>query len=268
VLRICKRRAGGYNGAMLLKELDQYFRGHLAIDEMAPIDPSMNGVQVGRSDTPISKVAFAVDACLETFERACEQGAQVLVVHHGIFWGKERALTGHHYRRIHHLLQNDLALYAIHLPLDKHPDLGNNIQMARRLKLDKIESFGEIKGEMIGYRGRLPEEQNLEQIIATLFGSSESVIQSLPFGVADIRQVGIVSGGAPASVHEAIHKGLDVFITGDASHTIYHAALEDGINVIFGGHYNTETWGVSALAESLADDTGLQTTFIDVPTGL
>jgi dinuclear metal center YbgI/SA1388 family protein len=253
---------------MLLTELDQYFRGHLAIDEMARIDPSMNGVQVGRSATPISKVAFAVDACLETLERAHEQGAQVLVVHHGIFWGKEQAITGHHYRRIHSLLQNDLALYAIHLPLDKHPDLGNNIQMARKLKLSKIEAFGEIKGDMIGYRGKLPEAQRVEQIVTTLFGSSDSVIQSLPFGPQEIRQVGIVSGGAPGSVHEAVRKGLDLFITGDASHTIYHAALEDGINVVFGGHYNTETWGVAALCKRLAADTDLETTFIDVPTGL
>jgi dinuclear metal center YbgI/SA1388 family protein len=253
---------------MLLKELDQYFRGYLSIDDMVRTDPSMNGIQVGRSDTAVHKVAFAVDACLETFERTHEAGAHVLVVHHGIFWGKERPLTGHHYRRIRYLMENDIALYAVHLPLDMHPDVGNNIRMARALSLEKIEPFGEVKGTSIGYQGKLPSASSLEGIVSTLFGSSDNVIQSLPFGTEEIERVGIVSGGAPGSVHEAIHKGLDLFITGDASHTIYHAALEDGINVVFGGHYNTETWGVAALAERLHSDTGLETTFIDVPTGL
>lgn len=253
---------------MLLKELDQYFRGYLAIDDMAGIDPSMNGVQVGRSDTPITKAAFAVDACLETFERAHEMGAQALVVHHGIFWGKEQPLTGHHYTRIKRLMDHDLALYAIHLPLDQHPDVGNNIQMARALDLQKVEAFGEFRGAPIGYRGKLASGKSLEEIVTTLFGSVDSVIQTLPFGPESIQRMGIVSGGAPGSVHEAIRKGLDCFITGDASHTVYHAALEEGINVIFGGHYNTETWGVAALAGRLSDDTDLETVFIDVPTGL
>ncbi len=253
---------------MLLKELDQYFRGYLSIDDMAGLDPSMNGIQVGRSDTALRKVAFAVDACMETFERAHDTGAQALVVHHGIFWGAERPLTGHHYRRIHYLMQNDIALYAIHLPLDMHPDLGNNIRMARALSLEKLEPFGEVKGTPIGFQGRLPAAQTLESIITTLFGASDNIIQALPFGVDEIESIGIVSGGAPGSVHEAARKGLDLFITGDASHTIYHAALEDGINVVFGGHYNTETWGVSALAEQLHTDAGVETVFIDVPTGL
>lgn len=253
---------------MLLKELDQYFRGHLAINEFERLDPSMNGIQVGRSDTPITRVAFAVDACLETFERAHDQGAQALVVHHGLFWGKERAVTGHHYRRLHYLMHHDMALYAIHLPLDQHPDLGNNIRMVRRLDLDKVEPFGSFRGEDIGYAGRLPEAMAVEEISSRLFGTADNVIQTLPFGAERVEQIGIVSGGAPGSVHEAIHKGLELFITGDASHTIYHAALEEGINVIFGGHYNTETWGVSALAERLQEDTGLETVFVDVPTGL
>ncbi|MFP4484040.1 MAG: Nif3-like dinuclear metal center hexameric protein [Spirochaetaceae bacterium] len=253
---------------MLLKELDQYFRGYLAIDDMAGIDPSMNGVQVGRSDTAVEKVAFAVDACLETFERARETGAQTLVVHHGLFWGTEQALTGHHYTRVKYLMEHDMALYAVHLPLDQHPDVGNNIQMARALELEKVEAFGEFRGAAIGYRGKLPDALTLEEIVTKLFGSADNVIQSLPFGPERIRRIGIVSGGAPGSVHEAIRKGLDCFITGDASHTIYHAALEEGISVIFGGHYNTETWGIAALAGRLAEDTGLETTFIDVPTGL
>lgn len=253
---------------MQLTELDVWFRDQMRIDDLAGIDPSLNGVQVTRREQEIDCVAFAVDACMETFRRAVEQNAQMLVVHHGIFWGHETVLTGTHYERIRFLLENDLALYAVHLPLDMQPDFGNNAGMAAALGLKDIRPFGRYKGYQIGCAGVLPEVRTVEQVCRTLFGGTDQTLGVLPFGPREIRTVGLISGGAPNEVEEAITDGLDLYITGDAAHTVYHRAMEEKINVVFGGHYLTETWGVRLLSKLLAEQTGVKTVFIDVPTGL
>ena len=253
---------------MTLKELDSWFRSILDIDGMQKSDPGLNGVQVGQFDATINKVAFAVDACLESFRRAKEWGADALMVHHGLYWGNQYALTGTAYQRIDFLCRNQLSLYAAHLPLDLHPELGNNICLARELGLTDVEPFGSYRGTKIGWKGRLPRALKIEEVVSQLFGEDRGTLGRLPFGPKDIQTVGIVSGGATDEVHEAIAEGLDLFITGDASHEIYHRCLEARINVIFGGHYQTEIWGVSQLAKRLKAETGLETRFIDLPTGL
>jgi dinuclear metal center YbgI/SA1388 family protein len=253
---------------MQLAELDVWFRDRMRISDLAGIDGSLNGIQVTRREPEIGCVAFAVDACMETFRRAVEQGADMLLVHHGIFWGHERTLTGTHFDRIRFLLENDLALYAVHLPLDMHPQFGNNAGMASVLGLTGVRPFGSYKGQQIGCAGVLPEPRTIEQICSTLFGGAAQTLGVLPFGPREIRTVGLVSGGAPHEVEEAIADGLDLYITGDASHTVYHRAMEEKINVVFGGHYLTETWGVQLLSKLLAEQTGIRTFFIDVPTGL
>ncbi len=255
-------------GTMQLVELDALFRDLMRLEDVASIDPSLNGLQVSRHRSEVTRVAFAVDACMETFRRAAQQQADLLFVHHGIFWGRETRLTGAHYERIRFLIENDLALYAVHLPLDMHPEFGNNAGMAAALGLNEVRPFGTFKGQQVGCAGTLSEPRTIEQITQTLFGGTEQVLGLLPFGPRDVRTVGLVSGGAPHEVEEAIAERLDLYITGDAAHTVYHRALETGINVIFGGHYLTETWGVRLLAERLAAQTDVETLFIDLPTGL
>jgi len=252
---------------MTLAQLDEYFRSVLDIAGLAKIDNSLNGLQVGRGKTELARLAFGVDAGLETFKRAAEREADLLFVHHGLFWGRDLAVTGLHYRRLRFLIEHDLALYAAHLPLDMHPELGNNAGLARALGLTGVSPFGNYKGVDIGVRGRLPEPKSLDEIVALLYGENPRLPGLLPFGKKLIESVGIVSGGAPYEVAQAIEAGLDLYLTGDASHGIYHQCLEAGINVIFGGHYLTETWGARLLAERTAKDTGLETVFIDLPTG-
>ncbi len=254
---------------MRLEAFDEYMRNMLAFEAFESIDPSLNGLQVGRRDPEISKVAFAVDACMETFDRAVLWGADLLVVHHGVFWGRVEPIRGTHYERIRRLLEEDLGLYAIHLPLDEHMSLGNNAQMAEALGLLDVEPFGRYKGAMIGCRGQFAQPTSIDRINRALFSGTENAIRVLPFGATEIKSVGLVSGGGPSAIDEAIALGLDLFITGDAAHTVYHRALESSMSVVFGGHYLTEIWGVNALAEKLAaEHPEIETTFIDVPTGL
>lgn len=254
---------------MQIDMLDRYFRSFLDVDRFSSSDPSLNGLQVGRRNEEVQKVAFAVDACQDTFHRASSWGADMLFVHHGIFWGRVEAVTGATYTRLHQLMEHDLALYAMHLPLDEHMVYGNNAQMAFALGLDSLEPFGYYKGNPVGCKATSNEPVSLNEIVRVLFGGGENTLGVLPFGTQSIRSIGFVSGGGPSAIDEAIESGLDLFVTGDAAHTIYHRALESSTNVIFGGHYLTEIWGVKALAEKLTHDhPEIETTFIDVPTGL
>ncbi|WP_455382566.1 Nif3-like dinuclear metal center hexameric protein [Salinispira pacifica] len=253
---------------MKLEQLDAYFRSILPIEDMVSSDSSLNGIQVGRADLEVEKVAFCVDACLESYRRTVDQGAQLLFVHHGIYWGRVEPVTGPNYERMRTLISNDVALYAAHLPLDMHGEFGNNAQMAKALELRDREPFGLYRGTPIGWKGTLPREMSIEEITRLLFHEPSAVLGTLPFGPSRIRTVGIVSGGAPHEVDQAIEQGLDLYITGESTHTVYHKCLEAGINVIFGGHYLTEVWGVQAVARKLEADTGLSTCFIDLPSGL
>ena len=140
--------------------------------------------------------------------------------------------------------------------------------IARQLGLRELQPFGRWKGIAIGYKGVLPEAESLEAISSRLSGDRGEMIRSLPFGPKTVRTVGIVSGGAPWEVTQAIAEGLDLYITGEAAHGIYHHCLEAGIHVIFAGHYHSETFGVRLLCERLAKETGVETAYLDIPTGL
>lgn len=253
---------------MTLTELDRLLTQTLDHSTWVSRDRSMNGLQVGRRNPEVKRVAFAVDACLQSFERAVALEADVLVVHHGLFWGNPLAVTGDHQRRLRYLFDHDLALWASHLPLDAHPTLGNNAGLAQALGLQELRPFGAYKGAKIGFQGVLPAPLTLVRVCEILFQGRESVLQVLPFGKTEVTSVGLVSGGATQEVSEAIAEGLDLYLTGDADHTIHHQALEAGINVISGGHYATETWGVRLLGQWLAKEHGLWTAFLDLPTGL
>jgi dinuclear metal center YbgI/SA1388 family protein len=253
---------------MTLVELDRWLAGFLGLAALDGIDPSRNGLQVGRRAPEVRKVAFAVDASLETFRRAAEWGADMLFVHHGLFWEEPLRIVGGLYERIRFLVERDLALYAVHIPLDMHPEVGNNIGIARLLGLGDIAPFGGWKGMKIGFKGTLPSPISIDEVCSRLAGRQAEKVRSLPFGPAQVRSIGIVSGGAPWEALQAIEQGLDCYVTGEAAHGIYHHCLEARIHCIFAGHYHSETFGVRELAGRLARDTGLETTYLDVPTGL
>jgi putative NIF3 family GTP cyclohydrolase 1 type 2 len=229
---------------MRIEDFDNMVRGILAIEQLEEIDKALNGLQVTRQDPLLKSIAFAVDASLESFKRAHEWGADLLFAHHGLFFGKTRPVT-----------------------LDMHPRLGNNAALAGLLDLKERSAFGSYRGVKIGVRGTLPAESSLAQVTDMLGKNSLIPPRCLAFGSPSIKTVGIVSGGSASNVREAIDEKLDLFITGDASHDVYHECAEAGINVIFAGHYLSEVWGVRALEKVIAGQTDLRTCFIDVPTG-
>ncbi len=253
---------------MNIKEFDSWAKEILNFDETSRVDSSLNGLQVGQGNREIKKIAFAVDASLESFRRAVQLNADMLFVHHGLFWGREIPVCGAHYKRMEVLIKNDLALYAAHLPLDMHGEFGNNAGLSSILGLENIESFGAYKGVKIGFKGVLNKALTREEILEKVFGGWDNSIKMLPFGKDKIESVALISGDAPFELTQAIEDGIDLYLTGESSHVLYHTALEAGINVIFGGHYATEIYGVKLLAKKVAEELSLETVFIDIPTGL
>jgi dinuclear metal center YbgI/SA1388 family protein len=254
---------------MTLSDLERWLTTLLDLPAFERTDSSRNGLQVSRRSPDVRRVAFAVDASLESFRRAVEAGAGLLVVHHGILWdSRPLRLTGTQFERVRFLVEHDLALYAAHLPLDAHPEVGNNACIAGALGLVDVQPFGDHRGVKIGCKGRFPAPLALDAVISALRGRQGEEVGSLSFGPPLIASVGIVSGGAAGDVVQATAEGLDAFITGESSHDIYHHCLEARIHAIFCGHYHSESWGVQALAARLSRETGLETTYLDVPTGL
>ncbi len=234
---------------------------NLLSPELFSYDNSMNGLQVDGGAGEVKKVAFGVDASVALFDQAHKVGANMVVVHHGLFWGKPLAVVGSHRDRLSTLLNNSMSLYASHLPLDAHREVGNNGVMADMLGLQDLEPLS------VGWVGNLPESNTIEKIGATLgIDLKESVL--LPFGPREIRRIGIVSGGGGFALPEAVGKGVDAFITGEVLHQLYHYAAEDCVTVLGGGHYHTETFGVRALAKYCKEAWDIETCFLDLPTNL
>lgn len=253
---------------MDLRELCDRYDDRLRTDAYADIDASANGLQVGSNDTEIEHAAFTVDAAVETAERAAEAGADVLVVHHGLFWGGFERATGAIYGRLEPFFEHDMALYVSHLPLDGHPELGNAAGMVDALGFERGDSFGSVGDEYIGLRGHTEGVASaaLRDRLADEC-DPQNEVQVLDFGPEEIREVAIATGSAADWLDEAAETGADAFVTGEGKQAVYHEAKEAGISVFLAGHYATETFGVRAL-EDLADGWGIETTFIDCPTGL
>ena len=236
----------------------------------ADLDASPNGLQVGAADQSVDTVAFAVDAAVETIEQAAAGGADLLVAHHGLVWGSIERLTGREYRRIAPLVDNDLGLYVSHLPLDGHQELGNAAGLADLLGLGDREPFGTVGPEYIGQRGRLDEPMAVDDLAATLDDELDTGGESarlLDFGPETVEDVAIVTGSGADWLGEVADAGADLFITGEGKQQAFHEAREAGLDVLLAGHYATETFGVRAL-QDLAEDWGLDTAFVDCPTGL
>jgi dinuclear metal center YbgI/SA1388 family protein len=249
-------------------QLDAFFRGILNLDEFDGIDPSLNGIQVDNGGGDIKKIAFAVDACLETFKRAKDSGAGLLFVHHGLFWGKPSRIEGVLRSRLDFLLKNNLALYAVHLPLDQHGEVGNNAGLAELLGMDSREPFGLYHGKKIGIKGRLVRPITTSEAVNRISFNGAPPLAVHPFGKAENTTCAVVSGGAAEEAFQAVEEGVDLYVTGETSHSVYHTTLEGGLNMIAGGHYATEVWGVRKLMELCKEKLTIEAEFIDVPTGL
>ncbi len=253
-----------------LPTLTDYLDGFLRTAEVPDYPGAVNGLQVENNGT-VDRIVAAVDASLETILGAAPGaptggGGTLLLVHHGLFWDGNVALTGRRYRRVRGLLDRNVALYASHIPLDLHPEVGNNIVLAKRLDLALEGWFGEYKGMRLGVHGTLgvPRE-DLARRLESLLGDGARLI---PGGPGTAERVGIITGAGSGYIAEARALGLDTLITGEGPHHSYFDAMELGLNVIYAGHYATEQVGVQALAQHLGLRFELPWEFHRHPTGM
>ncbi|MFB6072958.1 MAG: Nif3-like dinuclear metal center hexameric protein [Halobacterium sp.] len=253
---------------MDLSAIVDQWNDRLRVDDYE--DAATNGLQVGPRDADVDRIAFAVDAAVATIEDAVEWGADLLVTHHGVVWGDLDAVTGREYDRIQPLLDGDCALYAVHAPLDGHPELGNAARLADLLGLENRAPFGRQGGEHVGTRGTAPTAFTADALrdrLADELDTGGRDVQVLDFGPDELQDVAVLTGAGADWLREAEAAGVDAFVTGEGEQKLYHEAREAGVSVFLAGHYATETLGVRAL-QSLADDWDVETTFIDHPTGL
>ena len=244
-------------------EIIQHLREYLRVDEFKDYGPQ--GLQVeGREE--VAHVVTGVSACVDLFEQAIGAGADMILTHHGILWDFDsRVVRGAFKRRLQLLLDQDITLAGYHLCLDAHDEVGNNILAARGLGLENVEGFADRGGLSIGFQGEWQEvlsPADALQRVSKLYGSDPVAFLE---GPAEVRRVGIISGGAQKEIYTAIEAGLDLFITGEASEFVLHAAREGGIHFIGAGHHATERLGIRALGEYVAERFGVRHTFIDVP---
>ena len=253
---------------MKLESLIQYLDGYLGVREHPDYPNALNGLQVGGSGE-VTKMAAAVDASEATIEAAVAEQADLLLVHHGMFWGGLQPLTGRHFRKVRALLESDIAVYAAHLPLDGHAEIGNSALLGRALGIALEGRFAPYQGADIGWWGALEDGMQataLQVRLSEVLGGHD--VHLIAGGPDLVERVGVVTGGGASFVEDAVALGLDALVTGEGSHHTHFDAMELGIHVLFGGHYATETFGVKALAGHLAERFGLEWTFLDLPTGL
>ncbi len=233
--------------------------------ETGDYDGAANGLQVENSGA-VTRIAATVDASLATVKLAIAAGADLLIVHHGLFWSRREPWTGKNRELLRLLIGNDLAVYSSHLPLDAHPRLGNNAQLCGALGLENLKPFFESHGRTIGFKSRTKiSRAELAKRLECATGAPPKLI---PGGEETCRNIGVVTGGAGGELKLAAGTGVDTFITGEGPHWTFALAEELGLNVFYGGHYATETFGVKALAAELAGKFGVPWEFLNRPTGL
>lgn len=246
-------------------QLVDYCGDLLRVEDIEDWPNALNGLQLENSGA-VTRIGAAVDASARTFDAAIERGINFLIVHHGLFWPGLKPITGGRRRMLERAFQHDLALYSAHLPLDIHSVLGNNAQLANALGFENTEPFFELKGQCIGLKTktRISRAELTRKLEQSLGGS----VKIFSAGPEQTETVGLITGGAGSEIYAVASEGIDTFITGEAPHWAAVAADELGINLLLGGHYATETFGVKALAAHLSDRFNLPWEFIDCPTGL
>jgi dinuclear metal center YbgI/SA1388 family protein len=248
----------------LVTSLDQ------VLDTRGFQDTSLNGLQVDGGRAQVATVAVAVDSGLSVLRAATEKGADLLIVHHGLFWGQAQPLTGVFGEKIRQLLTKGCSLYASHLPLDGHSELGNAVQLGQSIGLTGIEPFGLYGQRTIGCRGQFSEPAAIETIADRMKEFPGALTQPLviPAGKTTIRSVAVVTGSGCSLIDQAAAAGVDLFLSGEPKHGAYHDLKEAKLSAVFAGHYCTETFGVRALATFLKERFRVETIFIDEPSGI
>ena len=248
-----------------LNEIVRWCDRTLRTVEIEDYDGAVNGLQVENRGR-VTRIAAAVDASTATVRMAIAAKADLLVVHHGLFWSKSHPWTGRRYELIRLLIENNVAVYSSHLPLDAHPKLGNNALLCRALGLRNLRPFFFTKGRHLGFQTRVSLSR--DELAARLARSVGAKPKLLPGGPAQCRRIGVVTGGAGGELALAAREGVDTFITGEGPHWTFALAEELGVNVFYGGHYATETFGVKALAAELSRRFKVPWRFLDHPSGL
>jgi dinuclear metal center YbgI/SA1388 family protein len=245
----------------IVTHCDKILRTHKIVD----YDGAANGLQVENSGA-VTKIAATVDASPATVKLAVAAKTDLLIVHHGLFWSPRQPWTGKNYELLQLLVANNLAIYSSHLPLDAHPKLGNNAQLCAALGLKNLKPFFFSHGQTIGFKSQTKISR--DELAAKLELATGAKPRIIPGGKNICKKIGIVTGGAGAELKLAASEGVDTFITGEGPHWTYALAEELGLNVFYGGHYATETFGVKALASHLSKKFKLPWKFLDHPTGL
>jgi dinuclear metal center YbgI/SA1388 family protein len=248
--------------AQLVSYLDEYLR----IGEIKDYGPQ--GLQVETNNQEIGRLALAVDAGPAVIEAAAEWRADLLLVHHGVLWRSVERIAGPLGRRVRLFMEHGINLYAAHLPLDAHQEVGNNAVLAKLLDVTVQEWWNLAGGVPIGVYGPVPEGTTLEAFVGRIESQLTTKARVLAHGPNEIKNVAIISGFGVDEAAAAKEMGADTFVTGETSHANYWAASDYGMNIIFAGHYATETVGVQALGRHLADKFGLEIKFFDFPTGM
>jgi dinuclear metal center YbgI/SA1388 family protein len=264
-----QNRGGGDNKAQMpkasLANITIFCDQNLRTAEIGDYDGAVNGLQVENSGS-VTRIAATVDASLATVKLAIAAKADLLVVHHGLFWNLRQPWTGKNYELLRLLVENNLAVYSSHLPLDAHPRLGNNARLCAALGLKNLKPFFESHGQTIGFKSQTKISRS--ELMARLEKATGAKSRIVPSGKDICKTIGVVTGGAGAELKQAAAEGVDTFITGEGPHWTFALAEELGLNVFYGGHYATETFGVKALASHLSKKFKVPWTFIDHPTGL
>jgi len=252
---------------MKLAELTNYLNDLLQISTVPDYPQALNGLQMENHHGEVTKIVAAVDAHLPVVKQAIARGADLLLVHHGLFWSGAQPVVGSAFEKMKQCLDNNLAIYSAHLPLDGHLEFGNSILLGTRLGLGiGWTPFFPYKNYNIGVRAAVDiSRDELTNLLTAALGATAHLCAG---GPARVRNIGIVTGGAGAEVAAAKALGIDTFITGEGPHWSYTLAEELGVNLFYGGHYATETFGVKALAEHLSGRFGIPWEFVDHPTGL
>jgi dinuclear metal center YbgI/SA1388 family protein len=247
-----------------LAKIVEYANRYLRISEVGDWDNALNGLQVQNSGR-INKIGAAVDVSTRVLGKAAKQSIDLLIVHHGLFWPGLQPITGVLYRQLRIAFLSDIAIYSAHLPLDVHPIVGNNAQLAASVGLKSTKPFLEEKGQPVGLKKAvsLPRGEFVRRLTRSLQGP----VKSFDFGPTKTRTVGIITGAAGSEIHRVAQENIDTFITGEAPHWAVVAAEELGMNLLLGGHYATETFGVKALAAHLSNRFRLPWEFVACPTG-
>jgi dinuclear metal center YbgI/SA1388 family protein len=248
-----------------LQEIGEYCDSYMRIGEIQDYENALNGVQVENSGT-VKKIAAAVDVSTHTLQDAAKCGANLLIVHHGMFWLGLRPVTTALRRQLKFAFENDIAIYSVHLPLDLHPEVGNNVLVMRAIGFEDSEPFFEEKGSLLGRRAT--GDIALNELVKRLEKAVAGPVKTIAFGPKTVQRLGVITGAAGSEIERIAGEGIDTFITGEAPHWAAIAAAEMGLNLLLAGHYATETFGVKALAAHLAGKFQLDWQFIDLPTGL